>query len=414
MFQRIGAAALKPDLTNTIQLCEAVGNPQSSFKCVHVAGTNGKGSTSHMLASIMQEAGYKTGLYTSPHLKSFTERIRINGIEISRDFVVKFVKQVKPHITEIQPSFFEITVVMAFAYFASMQADIAIIETGLGGRLDSTNIIVPELSLITNIGMDHQDLLGNTLEKIAREKAGIIKRGVPVIVSQRQLEIDQVFEEVSAMHASPLIFASDVFTASPRDNNSNMALTIRRRGVNLKDTLALPLNGFYQRKNILGVLAAVERLSMQGWSINDNALREGISRVISNTGLRGRWQVLRERPFTVCDTAHNVDGLKDVVEQIAAQVYHNLYVIIGLVKDKDISGILKLLPRNAKYFFCQATIPRAMDAHHLKALAEAQGLNGEVIDEVNAAIAKATEEAGEDDMIFIGGSTFVVADIDNL
>ncbi len=414
MFQRIGPAALKPDLTNTVKLCEAAGYPQYTFKSVHIAGTNGKGSTSHLLASIMQEAGYTAGLYTSPHLKSFTERIRINGIEISKEFVVDFVNRMRPYISIIQPSFFEITVVMAFAYFASLKVEIAVIETGLGGRLDSTNVIMPELSVITNIGMDHQELLGDTIEKIAREKAGIIKPCTPVVISERQAGIDQVFEEISTALDSQITFASDFFnTASPVAIN-NMALSIYRHGTMFMDSVNLPLNGLYQRKNILGVLQSVEILSSLGWLLNDASIRSGIERVVSNTGLKGRWQVLREQPLTVCDTAHNVDGLKEVVAQINAQVYANLYIVFGVVKDKDISAILNLLPRDAKYYFCQSKIPRAMEANHLAALAAQRGLDGEVIIEVNDAIRMATDKASQGDMIFIGGSTFVVAEIDNL
>ncbi|MBL0744333.1 bifunctional folylpolyglutamate synthase/dihydrofolate synthase [Chryseolinea lacunae] len=414
MFQRVGAAALKPDLTNTLKLCALLGNPQHKFKSIHVAGTNGKGSTSHMLASIFQSAGYKTGLYTSPHLKTFTERIRVNGEEIDRDFIVDFVNRMKPAIADMQPSFFEITVAMAFEYFVSRQVDIAIVEVGLGGRLDATNVIVPELSVITNIGWDHKDLLGDTLEKIAGEKAGIIKTNVPVIVSERQPGIDTVFQERADQLHTTIQFASDEFEVNQHNVKGCVALSITKGNQTIYSDLVLPLQGYYQRKNIAGVLKAVELMRDLGWKIDDKQLDDGLQRVTTQTGLKGRWQILETKPFTVCDTGHNVDGIREVVAQIKAQPYRRLFMIVGMVKDKDIRDVLRLLPNDARYYFCQAKIPRALDAQALAALANEAGLSGIVMPDVNDALEAARKEASEDDMIFVGGSTFVVAEIKDL
>ncbi len=416
MFQRIGPAALKNDLSNTIKLCAALGNPQEKFKSIHVAGTNGKGSTSHMLASILQSAGYKTGLYTSPHLKSFTERIRINGIEVSDDFIVDFVNRIQPLIGEIQPSFFEITVVMAFDYFASCNIDVAVIEVGLGGRLDSTNVIHPVLSVITNIGWDHKDILGDTLDKIALEKAGIIKSNVPVVVSERQSEIDHIFITQSNKLNAPIYFASDEYTAIRKEVNGLLLYDILKEKKEdlVYQGLSFPLQGFYQSKNIKGVLKSIELLKSIGWKIPDNALRGGLRAVVEQTGLKGRWQILNSHPLTVCDTAHNVDGITEVVRQITAQSYLKLHIVLGLVKDKDVTEILLILPKDACYYFCQANIPRAMDAGTLAEMASHAGLTGLICEDVNQAIKEAEKAASVDDMIFIGGSTFVVAEIENL
>lgn len=414
MFQRVGAAALKNDLTNTIQLCAALDNPQQKFKSIHIAGTNGKGSTSHMLASIFQSAGYKTGLYTSPHLKEFTERIRVDGEEISRDFIVDFTNRIKPVIESVQPSFFEITVAMAFDYFVSQQVDVAVIEVGLGGRLDSTNVITPELSLITNIGWDHKDILGDTLEKIASEKAGIIKQGVPVVVSERQEATERVFIEKATLLHAPLVFAADEYNVIQREVQGTMMLDVYRDGSAIMNNLCLPLQGFYQRKNLAGVLKAVEILRARGWKIDDRQLRHGLEEVVHQTGLKGRWQKLGDRPLIVCDTGHNVDGLAEVTRQIRHQAYETLYFVLGVVKDKDVEDVLRLLPKDAIYYFCQATIPRALDAALLAEKASVHGLQGKVIRDVNEAIRDAKARAGIDDMIFIGGSTFVVAEIDEL
>lgn len=414
MFQRIGPAALKPDLTNTIRLCAALGNPHLKFRSIHIAGTNGKGSTSHMLASILQECGYKTGLYTSPHLREFTERVRIDGMEIQRSFIVDFVNRIYPHIVAIQPSFFEITVALAFDYFATAGVHIAVIETGLGGRLDSTNVITPMLSIITNIGWDHKDILGDTLEKIAEEKAGIIKDGIPVVVSERQESIDKIFIDRSESLGAPLTFATDHYTVGLSQLMGHTKLSIEKEGRIVFKDLEIPLQGFYQRKNVGGVLQAVDVLNKLGLGVDQDSMVRGLDNVVTNTGLRGRWQVLSRNPLIVCDTAHNVDGIKEVVVQIRDQSYNKLHVVLGMVKDKDITSILALLPKEATYYFCQANIPRALNATNLAEQAVHKGLHGQTIPDVNDAIAAAERNARADDMIFIGGSTFVVAEIKNL
>lgn len=414
MFQRVGALAFKNDLGNTLALCEALDNPQQKFKSVHIAGTNGKGSTSHMLASVLQSAGYKTGLYTSPHLKSFTERIRINGNEISQQFVVDFVNRIQPVIERVRPSFFEITVAMAFDYFVREQVDIAVIEVGLGGRLDSTNVITPELALITNIGWDHTDLLGDTLEKIAAEKAGIIKKNVPVVISEQQPAIADVFRNKAAVEKAPVHFASDVYTIQLRDVQENILFDALTNGKPVHTSIALPLQGIYQQKNLAGVLCAIDVLRQQGWKISDEQLLDGLMKVTLQTGLKGRWQKLGINPLIVCDTGHNLDGVTQVVKQLQQLSYRRLFMIIGMVKDKDISGVLELLPKDANYYFCQAAIPRALEANTLAEKARSIGLKGEVIANVNEAIQHALAQASAEDVIFIGGSTFVVAEIEGL
>ncbi len=414
MFQRIGAAAIKPDLSNTIALCKVLGDPQSQLKCVHVAGTNGKGSTSHMIASILQCAGYRTGLYTSPHLKSFTERVKINGCDISEDHVVGFVNRIYDQIQIIKPSFFEITVALALDYFAQEKVDVAVIEVGMGGRLDSTNIITPIVSVITNIGWDHTDLLGDTLQKIAWEKAGIIKEGVPVVISERQREVEKVFEDKAREMHSPITFASDRFEAKGHDENGGIFFDISEDQTTLFKNLSLSLQGSYQEKNLPGVMETVRVLNREGWKIKTEHIREGLETVVSATGLKGRWQVLGRRPLIVCDTGHNIDGMREVVRQIQRQGYGKLYMVLGMVKGKDIFSILGILPKDAYYFFCQPKIPRALDASILFEHARSSNLFGEVVMDVNEAIHAAKQLAGPDDMIFVGGSTYVVAEIDGL
>ncbi len=411
MFQRVGAVAYKADLTNTWALCEALGNPQHQFKSVHVAGTNGKGSSSHMLAAVLQTAGYKTGLYTSPHLKEFTERIRINGREVSKDFVVDFVERIRPAIERIQPSFFEITVAMAFDYFAKQKVDIAIIEVGLGGRLDSTNVITPLVSLITNISWDHKELLGDTLPKIASEKAGIIKPQVPVIISELQAELASVFTEKAKSEKSVLTFATDVYSVTPQSEGT---FQIHHRDQGWQMELSLDLKGSYQRKNIAGVLATIDQLVKNGFAISFAQIQQALQNTTALTGLKGRWQKLSEHPLIICDTGHNEGGIREVVQQIGQQTYNRLWIVLGCVKDKDIHSVLALLPTDAHYFFCQANIPRALDAHELKQQALVVGLVGEVVSDVNEAIRTAKKRSGKDDFIFIGGSTFVVAEIEEL
>lgn len=414
MFQRIGAAAFKKDLTNTIALCEHLGNPQSQFKSIHVAGTNGKGSTSHALCSVLMEVGYKVGLYTSPHLKSFTERIKINGNEIPEGDVVTFVAQNKPLLEELKPSFFEMTVGMAFWYFAMEKVDIAVIEVGMGGRLDSTNVIVPELSLITNIGYDHMQFLGDTLPLIAGEKAGIIKQQVPVVISQTQLETKPVFLAKAAEMQAPIHFADQVFKVKASKPSVSGMQTFEVESDHGILQYDMDLLGNYQQYNLPGILQGCEVLNTLGWGISETALRRGLSRVVANTGLKGRWQVLGKSPWIICDTGHNEDGICMILDQISQMKFERLWMVIGMVRDKDVSKILSMLPKDASYFFCEATIPRALPAAELSELAVGLGLKGETVPDVNAAISHAKRIANENDLIFIGGSTFVVAEIDNL
>jgi dihydrofolate synthase / folylpolyglutamate synthase len=410
MFQRVGALAYKKDLTNTIALCEAIGNPQNKLKCIHIAGTNGKGSSSHMLASVLHSTGYKTGLYTSPHLKSFTERIRINGVEVDQLFVVDFVNRIQPYIEVIKPSFFEITVAMALDYFAREQVDLAVIEVGLGGRLDSTNIITPEVSLITNIGYDHMDILGDTLEKIASEKAGIIKAHVPVVISERQPEIEKVFKSKAEEMNAPLVFAQDEVTCRPGMDG----IEVTSRSSRTPFTVHLPLKGNYQVKNLAGVVQVIHTLKKKGYAIPEDAMRKGLENTVEQTGLKGRWQQLGTQPMIICDTGHNSDGIRASMEQIMTYSFTQLHIVFGMVKDKRREEILRMLPTTAHYYFCQAKIPRALEAETLAREAYALGVQGEVVADVNEAVQKAKAMAGPDDFIFIGGSTFVVAELEGL
>ena len=393
MYQRVGQSAFKKDLTNTLKLCNALGNPQQKFKSIHVAGTNGKGSTSHMLASVLQSAGYKTGLYTSPHLKSFTERIRLNGKEAEQDFVINFIKRHKTLIEEIKPSFFEITVVMAFEYFAQKKVEVAVIEVGLGGRLDSTNVIRPELSIITNIGFDHMELLGDTLAKIAMEKAGIIKENVPVVITEKQADTVPVFTQIANNRNAPITFAEEVqFDAIP-----------------LSD-----LKGNYQAKNVRGVLTALDILRTAGWKISDEAIHLGLQNVQANTGLKGRWQQIGSHPLTICDTGHNKEAFEYIVRQIQRELFDQLYMVLGFVKEKDLKPILNMLPEDAVLIFCEPQIPRALLLEELRERTQYMKQTRYYIQDVNRAIAKARSLASEGDMIYIGGSTFVVAEIEEL
>jgi dihydrofolate synthase / folylpolyglutamate synthase len=414
MFQRVGAVAYKKDLTNTLALCEALGNPQNRFKSIHVAGTNGKGSTSHMLASVLQEAGYKTGLYTSPHLKDYTERIRINGVTISQQFVIDFINRMDPVIQRVKPSFFEITVAMAFDYFAAQGVEVAAVEVGLGGRLDSTNVITPELSIITNIGWDHMDLLGDTLEKIAAEKAGIIKQRVPVIVSQRHPGIEHVFKHKAEGEDAPICFAEDFYEVTLNGTDAFDGFSATWNGNPFLSLNRFPLGGVYQKQNLQGVLMAVEILNEQGFVITVDATERGLQNVVANTGLKGRWQKISEYPLVICDTGHNKDGIALVVKQLSTIAYSKLHVVMGIVRDKDAESVLALLPKSAAYYFCQAKIPRAEDAHSLAAKANAMGLHGTVVPDVNEALMAARKAAAPGDLIFVGGSTFVVAELNEL
>ena len=414
MFQRVGAAAYKKDISNTVRLCEALGNPQRRFKSIHVAGTNGKGSTSHMLAAILQTSGYRTGLYTSPHLKSFTERIRIDGKDVDQNFVVDFVNRIEPLIREIEPSFFEITVAMAFEYFVREKVDIAVIEVGLGGRLDSTNVITPEVSLITNIGWDHKDILGDTLEKIASEKGGIIKPRVPVVISERQPTLDAIFIEQARSLNAPIYFASDEFRYVRHERQEKTVYDVYYRDDLIFRDLYIPLQGYYQQKNLSGVLKTIEILDQKSWGVTADSVVDGLGKVVTLTGLKGRWQQLGVKPLIVCDTGHNIDGLTEVVRQIEAQTFQKLHFIFGVVRDKDLDQVLDILPGDAFYYFCEAKIPRAMNADELASRAKDKGLHGIVISDVNKALATAKQRADAEDMIFVGGSTFVVAELENL
>ena len=418
MFQSVGASAYKADLTNTLSLCAHLGNPEKSFKTVHIAGTNGKGSTSHALAAVFQAAGYKTGLYTSPHLKSFTERIRIDGKEITEEGVVEFVLNNKAFLDELQPSFFEMTVGMAFWYFAKEAVDIAVIEVGMGGRLDSTNVIHPELCVITTIGYDHTQFLGNTLPLIAGEKAGIIKQGVPVVISQTQKETQAVFLQQAAAKQATIVFADQLWEVTKiqesEDPSIQQLANFKVQSSDGEFNLKFGLNGDYQRFNLPGILEAVKQLRDQGWNLPDQALKAGLENVTEQTGLKGRWQLLQLKPLIIADTGHNEAGILEVVNQLKNYSYSQLWMVIGMVNDKDISKVLDLLPKEATYIFCQASIPRAMDAHELARKGKEKGLIGQVIPKVTDALEFARKNASPDDLIFIGGSTFVVAEIENL
>lgn len=418
MFTRIGAAALKADLTNTIELCRRIDNPHNKFKSIHIAGTNGKGSTSHMLAAILQTAGYKTGLYTSPHLKDFRERIRLNGKMIPQDEVVDFINEQRSNIEEIDPSFFEVTVALAFDYFAQEEVDIAVIEVGLGGRLDSTNIITPLVSVVTNIGYDHVDILGNTLSKIASEKAGIIKPGVPVVVGEQHPETIATFAEKSKEMNSELIYACDewkISKSSQQDFKNFLTLEIEKSPTNKSPSklsaLSLDLTGSYQLKNLATVLSSVSELQEAGFNISDAHVETALKSVKKLTGLQGRWQILDKNPLVVCDTGHNEDGIIEVLKNINDQQYSNLHMVIGMVKDKEIGAVLKLLPKNATYYFCSPDMPRAKPAQELKEEASAFDLPGDSYESVSVALEAAKKNASENDLIFVGGSTFVVAEV---
>ncbi len=390
MYQRVGGVAYKAHLNNTLQLMEILDHPEHKFKSVHVAGTNGKGSVSHMLAAVFQKAGYKTGLYTSPHLKDFRERIRINGEMIPKEKVTAFVEQHQAHFTSIGLSFFEMTVGMAFQYFADEQVDIAILEVGMGGRLDSTNVVKPELSVITNISLDHTQFLGNTKALIAAEKGGIIKTGIPVVIGERDNESSPVFEEIAKERKSPISFAEDL---------------IPWRAVD-----ALDLKGIYQEKNIRTVLAAVKVLKEQGHDLNAN-LEEALQHAAQLTGLRGRWEQIGTKPKIICDTAHNEAGVQMVLDQLKRESYRQLHIVWGMVGDKDISTILRMLPKNAIYYFCKPEIPRGKNAEELGREAVRYGLSGKSYPSVTKALGAAKAHTLSDDLIFVGGSTFVVGEV---
>jgi dihydrofolate synthase / folylpolyglutamate synthase len=415
VFHRIGAKAYKADLSNTRKICEYLGNPQTQFKSIHVAGTNGKGSTSHFLASILQSAGYKVGLYTSPHLKSFTERVRINGKPIENEIVVDFVATHKSFIEQLQPSFFELTVGLAFQIFAHEKVDIAVIEVGLGGLLDSTNVIEPELSVITNISYDHTDILGKTLPAIASQKAGIIKKNVPVVISEIDPETQQVFIDMAQSNQSHLTFAPQHWQVLQKNRQSKgLFCEIQENKIEKKWSIISELRGDFQDKNILGVLQACSILRSLDWQLTDQAILEGFAQVITRTGLKGRWQQLQEEPLIICDIAHNKAGIEESIKSIQLLDYESLYFILGFVKDKDIEQILRLLPLDASYIFCQADSPRSLPAEELWQQAQLFGLQGQVIIDVNEAIEYVKKKSNRKDFVYIGGSNFVVAEIENL
>lgn len=390
MFHRVGAAAYKPGLDNTQALMKLIGNPQQGLKYVHVAGTNGKGSTSHAIASVLQEAGYKTGLCTSPHLKDFRERILVNGEMITQEAVLEFVNEFKDQWSSISPSFFEITIALSFWYFQKKKVDIAVLETGMGGRLDSTNIIIPEVSVITNIGFDHVQFLGDSIEKIAFEKAGIMKENIPVVIGKMREEAQVVIRHVAQEKRATLVDSSLL---------------------NQDDVPPFELKGNYQNENKKTAYAALKQLQKLGWNISEENIRSGFSLITKNTGLLGRWQVLNNLPLTIADVAHNEDGVRWIVSQLKEMDYRHLHFVIGVVNDKDINAILSLLPKEAIYYFCKANIPRGLDADLLQQRASQFHLNGKAYRSVMDAFNAANNIASEEDLIFIGGSVFTVAEV---
>ncbi|MDM8003314.1 MAG: folylpolyglutamate synthase/dihydrofolate synthase family protein [Bacteroidota bacterium] len=411
-YHRVGKPAYKGNLDNTLELDRCFGHPHRKFRSVHVAGTNGKGSVSHMTASMLQEAGFRTGLYTSPHLKDFRERIRINGTMISEDEVVRFVRQHDGLVNRISPSFFELTVALAFDWFARMEVDVAVIEVGMGGRLDSTNIITPVLSVITNIGHDHMEFLGNTLEAVAGEKAGIIKEGVPVVIGETQDETSEVFIRRAKEMNAPIIFADSLYSCTLGKINPGNAMRqywITGPVEGMKMRGETPLGGLAQKKNLQTAAAVAENLSA-GFGISRDHFLRGVAGVVKSTGLMGRWQILSRSPLTVCDTGHNREGLEYVMRQVRATARGKLHMVIGFVNDKDLGSVLPLFPKNAVYYFTRASVPRALDENMLMAAAESYGLKGSSYPSVPGALAAARAAAAAGDMIFIGGSTFVVAD----
>jgi len=414
MYQRVGAAAYKANLDNTIALCHLLDNPQNAFKSLHITGTNGKGSVSHMLASVLQTAGFRTGLYTSPHLKDFRERIRVNGKKISQSYVTAFISKHRQDLEKLQLSFFEMTVGMAFQYFRDQQVDIAVIEVGLGGRLDSTNIIIPLVSVITNVSLDHMQFLGDSLGKIAVEKAGIIKPGIPVVIGETQYETKKIFLRKAKKLNAPILFADQVFTASRTQRNVKQKLLagkLTRKGETFLPHFISPLGGLYQLKNIQTVAGVCEELSKLGVPVSKNELLKGLRNVIRDTGLKGRWQILSNRPLTICDTAHNAGGLRDVMAQIETLSHEQLHVVFGVVNDKHLEPILQILPTHATYYFCKPDIPRGLGADILKLAALSAGLKGKVYPTVKDALKAAQQKAGPQDLVFVGGSTFVVAEV---
>ncbi len=412
VFQNIGGKAYKSGLERIQLLCKVLGNPEKQFKSIHIAGTNGKGSTSHFLASILQEAGYKVGLTTSPHLKSFTERIKINGKEIEEAVLADFVSKYQDLIEQTQASFFETMIALAFWYFAEKQVDIAVVETGMGGRLDATNIILPEVSVITTIGYDHQQWLGDTLAQIASEKAGIIKPQTPVVVSEKQAETQEVFCEKSLQENAPLHFAQDTFhLLESRLEVPFLHLNFQNKHTQEVISLQSALLGNYQKKNLVGVLKTIQILQEKGYTISLKAIQNGVKNVLENTDLRGRWQILSQKPLTIADIAHNEQGIREVVEQINQTPHQNLHLVLGFVNDKNVEKLLSIFPEKALFYFCQPNIQRAMPVDKIACFADKTFLKYKVFNSVRKAYIFAQKQAQEEDLIFVGGSTFVVAEI---
>lgn len=422
MFSHIGMAAFKKDLSNIQKICEFLDHPEKKFKSIHIAGTNGKGSVSHMLAAILQTAGYKTGLYTSPHLRDFRERIKISGDMCSEEFVIDFTERIKPIIEEIEPSFFEITVAMAFEFFAEQKCDVAVIETGLGGRFDSTNIIVPEVSVITNIGWDHVDILGNSLEKIAYEKAGIIKPNVPVVIGEMLPETAGIFEQVAMEKNSPIFIAAGKRQAinwswdKPARFPGAHELVVEVAQQNKTDhqLYRLDLPGIYQTKNLVTVLETCAQLQHAGWTLEEADIKHGLENTKKLTELHGRWEIIHQNPLIILDVAHNEDGIKMLMEQVEVTDHDHLHIIFGIVKDKELERILPRFPKLADYYFTQANIPRALDANILKNEFARFELEGEVYLDVNSALKAALTRASKDDMILICGSVFLVGEVETV
>ncbi len=412
MYQRIGPAAYKANLDNTLALSEYLNKPERDFKSIHIAGTNGKGSVAHMIASVLQEAGYKTGLATSPHLKDFRERIKINGKEIPKREVIGFVRDHKTFFKKLQPSFFEMAMAMTFSYFANQKVDVAVIETGMGGRLDSSNIITPELSVITNIGLDHTRFLGDTIPKIAQEKAGIIKQNIPVVIGRTQNETLHVFKETADKKKAPLYFADnmlgiDSINHNLQDGRNYMCVYIKNRGAYILDLL-----GQYQAENLLCTLAAIDVLKLgSNFMVSDDVAKKGLAKVSMNTGLKGRWQQIGQKPGIICDAGHNADGIRYNVKQLMSIPHTKLHIVFGMVDDKERAALLKLLPEKASYYFCRPSVPRGLDAQKLQQEAAGFGLKGKAYDTVKEALSQSKKSAQPTDLIFVGGSTFVVADV---
>jgi dihydrofolate synthase/folylpolyglutamate synthase len=415
MFHRIGAAAYKADLSNTIALCKILGNPEKEFKSIHIAGTNGKGSTSHFLASVLQESGFKTGLFTSPHLKDFRERIRINGKMISKKDVTAFVEFHQNDFKDIQPSFFEWTFALAVWYFAKEKVDIAVMETGMGGRLDSTNVVKPIVSVITNIGLDHTQFLGNTLAEIAGEKAGIIKQGIPIVIGESHPETEYIFNEFALRLQSEITFADQQIllnqTLFTKHRPPLLAAKFYSSITGDAYKLVSPLSGKYQLKNLATVISTIEKLNEKGLNIQKKYINSGIRKVVKNTGLLGRWQTISHNPLTIADIGHNPDGINEVLEQIALTPHEKLHFVIGVVNDKDVRTMLSKLPKDASYYFCKADIPRGLDAGELAKLAEVFTIKGNAYTSVKEALNAATNFAEPNDLVMVGGSAFVVAEV---